>query len=93
MKDRIKQQEVDEQIKKALLLIKYDSSKTLTENEELSKTVNEDSTVGGAAAIAGASGAAIGAGAGAAWPSPLRTERWPRRRPAPRNAGQRRRPR
>jgi len=66
MKDRIKQQEVDEQIKKALLIIKYDSSKTLTENEELSKTVNEDSTVGGAAAIAGASGAAIGAGAGAA---------------------------
>jgi hypothetical protein len=63
MKDRIKQQEVDEQIKKALLLIKYDSSKTLTENEEnIKPQLNED--VGGVAAGSAVGGSAIGTGAG-----------------------------
>jgi hypothetical protein len=62
MKDRIKQQEVDEQIKKALLLIKYDSSKTLTENEELSKTVNEDGIAPAMFAAAGKWPAAAGVG-------------------------------
>jgi hypothetical protein len=59
-----------EELVRALLLMKYDTKKTLTENQENIKSqLKED--VGAAAIGAGVSGAAIGAGVGAALPTSL----------------------
>jgi hypothetical protein len=59
-----------EELVRALLLMKYDTKKTLTENQENIKSqLKED--VGAAAIGAGVGGAAIGAGVGAALPTSL----------------------
>jgi hypothetical protein len=65
MNNNLKINEANEQIKRALLMMKYDSSKTLTENEEnIKPQLNED--VGGVTAASAAGGAAAGAGIAAA---------------------------
>ena len=59
MNNNLKINEVNEQIKRALLMMKYDSSKTLTENEEnIKPQLNED--VGGVTAASAIGGSAIG---------------------------------
>jgi hypothetical protein len=56
--------EVDEQIERALLMMKYNTSKTLTENKETIKPLlKEDSKVAAATIGSGAVGAGLGAAA------------------------------